>query len=44
LVYSIWLAGLGLVALYVLGFKRYVWSDDDQRAFEVLVKQTRNSQ
>jgi hypothetical protein len=39
LVYAIWLAGLGLVALYVCGFKSYVWSDNDQNEFEQLVKQ-----
>lgn len=44
LVYAIWLAGWGLVAIYVFGFKRYIWSDDDQRAFETLVEQTRKSQ
>jgi len=37
-VYAVWLAGLGLVALYVLGFKRYVWSDKDQQAFDALVE------
>jgi hypothetical protein len=41
LVYAIWLAGLGLVALYVFGFKSYVWSDNDQQEFEQLVKQYR---
>jgi hypothetical protein len=44
LVYAIWFAGLALVALYVLGFKRYVWSDADQSAFDALVQQTRKSQ
>jgi hypothetical protein len=39
LVYAIWLAGLGFVALYVFGFKAYVWSDDDQAEFERIVKQ-----
>ncbi|MFT4632331.1 MAG: hypothetical protein ACI8PP_000367 [Candidatus Pseudothioglobus sp.] len=39
LVYAVWLAGLGLVALYVFGFKSYVWSDSDQKEFEQLVKQ-----
>jgi hypothetical protein len=44
LVYAIWFAGLALVALYSLGFKHYVWSDADQRAFEALVEQNRKSQ
>ena len=37
-VYAVWLAGLGLVALYVLGFKRYVWSDQDQQTFDALIE------
>jgi hypothetical protein len=41
LVYAIWLAGLSLVALYVFGFKSYVWSDTDQREFEQLAHQYR---
>ena len=38
-VYAIWLSGFGLVALYVVGFKAYVWSDDDETRFRALVKQ-----
>lgn len=38
-VYAIWLSGLGLVGLYVFGFKVYVWSDQDELNFKLLVKQ-----
>ena len=36
-VYGIWLAGVGLVLLYVIGFRRFIWSIDDERAFAALV-------
>ena len=42
-VYATWLAGLALVALYVIGFKRYVWSDEDQEVFDRLVKSSSES-
>jgi hypothetical protein len=38
LVYAVWVAGLGLVGIYVFGFKQYVWSDADQAKFDALVK------
>jgi uncharacterized membrane protein len=40
-VYAIWLSGFGLVALYVFGFKAYVWSDDDEIQFRELLEQSK---
>ncbi|MGK0469862.1 MAG: hypothetical protein ACJAR0_000324 [Candidatus Azotimanducaceae bacterium] len=42
-VYATWLAGLSLVGLYVIGFKHYVWSDEDQEMFDRLVKSSSES-
>lgn len=44
LVYSIWLAGLFFVGLYVFGFRRYVWSDEDQQKFDLLLAKQQVSQ
>lgn len=39
-VYAIWLGGLSLVALYVFGFKKFIWSDEDEQAFQQLVDES----
>lgn len=40
LVYPIWLSGGALVLLYVAGFKQYIWSDEDQAAFDDLLAES----
>ncbi len=37
-VYAIWLGGLSLVALYVVGFRRFIWSEEDEAQFQQLVE------
>lgn len=41
-VYGIWGAGLSLVALYAIGFKRYVWSEADEAKFKALIANQTN--
>lgn len=41
-VYAIWIAGMALVVLYVAGFRRYIWSHEDEAAFEALVAESKN--
>lgn len=38
-VYALWVGGLSLVSLYVIGFERFIWSKEDERAFQEIVKQ-----
>ena len=38
LIYGIWLSGMSFVALYVVGFKHYVWSDQNEKDFQKLVQ------
>lgn len=42
-VYGIWFAGVVLVAIYSAGFRRYILSEDDERRFEELLKESRDS-
>lgn len=41
-VYNIWLSGLSFVFVYVFGFKRFIWSDEDEAEFDALVKESNN--
>ncbi len=43
-VYAIWVGGLSLVALYVLGFKKFIWSDADEEAFQEIVSDYRQKE
>ena len=36
-VYGVWLSGIPLVVFYVAGFKKYIYSDEDEAAFEKLI-------
>jgi hypothetical protein len=38
--YGLWISGMGLMLIYSLGFRHYVWSDEDQSKFEALVTKT----
>lgn len=41
-VYNIWLSGLSFVIVYVLGFKHYIWSDQDEADFNTLLQANNN--
>lgn len=41
MLFGIWPVPLVFVWLYVGGFRRWVWSDEDQRAFEALLERAR---
>jgi hypothetical protein len=34
--YGLWFSGAGLIALYSVGFRHYVWSDEDEAKFTAL--------
>ena len=42
-VYGIYLAGVSFIALYVLGFKQFVWSDQDEEDFQQLIKNNQST-
>ena len=39
-VYGVWFAGVVLVAAYSAGFRRYILSEDDERRFEELLRES----
>lgn len=40
MIYGIWLSGLGLLSIYVLGFRRYILTVEDELQFEALLNET----
>ena len=42
-IYGIWFAGVLLIAVYSAGFRRYVLSEEDERRFEELLQEFRES-
>lgn len=42
-VYGIYLAGVTFIGIYVFGFKRYIWSDEDQQKFDQLLAENQNN-
>lgn len=42
-VYAIWLGGMSLVALYVFGFRKFIWSEEDEQAYQQFINESRNS-
>ncbi len=42
-VYGVWFAGVVLVAIYSAGFRRYILSEDDERRFEELLRESGDS-
>jgi len=41
-VYGVYLSGVSFIALYVFGFKRFIWSDQDQETFQRLLDEQQN--
>ncbi len=43
-VYGVWFAGVVMIAIYSAGFRRYILSEEDERRFEELLRESRDSQ
>jgi len=44
MIFGIWLTGIGLLLLYVLGFRRFVFSEQDEAEYEaILAESTKRS-
>lgn len=43
-VYGVYLAGVSFIVLYVLGFKKFIWSDQDESEFQQLVNKNNTTQ
>jgi hypothetical protein len=41
-VYGVYLAGVSFIAVYVFGFKKFIWSEQDQAAFQRLLDEHNN--
>ncbi len=39
-VYGVWFAGIVMIAVYSAGFRRYILSEDDERRFEELLRES----
>ena len=39
-VYGVWCAGVVMIAVYSAGFRRYILSEDDERRFEELLRES----
>lgn len=39
-VYGVWFAGVVMIAVYSAGFRRYILSEDDERRFEELLRES----
>ena len=44
LVYGVWFSGVVLIAIYSAGFRNYVLSKEDERRFEELLKEFKDSE
>ncbi len=38
--YGVWLGGIPLVLIYTLGFRQFIYTDEDQAEFEKLVAES----
>lgn len=42
--YGIWLSSVPLISLYSIGFRRYVFSDSDEKEFNALLEKSRSNE